>query len=69
MDAELFSSLQQFVTPIVEAIDKNTDKSQELLERLECIDNALDDIKDTADKDFRENILEWLRRIHQQGQP
>ncbi|KKL70394.1 hypothetical protein LCGC14_2105380, partial [marine sediment metagenome] len=43
--------------------------------RIECIDNTLDDFKDQrgvkeqSDAEFRENVLEWLRRIHQQGTP
>lgn len=29
--------------PLIAAVSENTDKQQEILERLECIDNKLDD--------------------------
>jgi len=69
----LVQEIQLAGTRITEAIEENTEKVQELLERIECIDNSLDDIKEArgineqSDADFRENVLEWLRRIHQQG--
>ncbi|KKL07961.1 hypothetical protein LCGC14_2580720, partial [marine sediment metagenome] len=65
----------ELLSKVVDAIELNTEKLQEVLERIECIDNTLDDFKDQrgikeqSDADFRENVLEWLRRIHQQGTP
>ena len=65
----------ELLSKVVDAIELNTEKLQEVLERIECIDNTLDDFKDQrgvkeqSDVEFRENVLEWLRRIHQQGTP
>ncbi len=65
----------ELLSKVVDAIELNTEKLQEVLERIECIDNTLDDFKDQrgikeqSDAEFRENVLEWLRRIHQQGTP
>ncbi|KKN64446.1 hypothetical protein LCGC14_0491340 [marine sediment metagenome] len=47
---------------IVETIDKNTSKLQEILDELR-------EHRSTADAEFKENLLVWLQRLHQQGQP
>lgn len=57
----------------IEAIELNTEKVQELLERVECIDNTLDDIRDArgpneqALGEYRENVLGWFQKLHTQG--
>jgi len=63
----------EFLTKVVDALEQNTEKVQELLERVECIDNSLDDIKD---EDCQNAILEGLNQIVrrlevliQQGRP
>ena len=65
--------VRELVTKIVDALEQNTEKVQELLERVECIDNTLDDIQD---KDCQEATLkcqnEIIRRLDQliqQGRP
>ena len=58
---------------LFDALERNTEKLQDLLERVECIDNSLDDIKDArgvneqSEADYRENVLGWLLKLHTQG--
>ena len=54
---------EELVTQIVDAIELNTEKVQELLERVECIDNTLDDIKA---EDCQGEIVKLLERISKQ---
>ena len=59
--------------PIVEAIELNTEKLQELLERVECIDNTLDDMKSedcqAAMLEGQNEIVRRLELMIQQGRP
>lgn len=62
--------------PLITAVDNNTEKQQEILERLECMDNTLDDISslitntlnEQEDKPTTEGseVIDLLRRISQQ---
>ncbi len=67
--------LDMAVEKIVDAIEKNTDKLQEVLERIECIDNTFDDVKQTLTdsaneaEDYNDNITSRLDTIIQQGRP
>jgi hypothetical protein len=58
---------------IVEALEVNTEKVQELLERVECIDNTLDDIKDedcqAETLKGQNEIIRRLEQLIQQGRP
>ena len=73
MNAEEYIQYVDLLKPVIEAVEETTAKVQELLERVECIDNSLDDIRDArgvqeqSAADFKDNVLEWLRRLHQQG--
>ena len=66
---------KEFVEALVDAINRNTEKLSETLERIELIEGLIEStrdqrgIKEQSDAEFRENVLEWLRRIHQQGTP
>ena len=57
---------EELISRVVDATELNTEKLQELLERVECIDNSLDDIKDNDDIP---EILECIKAIVQQGRP
>lgn len=48
---------------LIEAVEENTEKVQELLERVECIDNTLDDLKDNQFND--EEITSRLDKLIQ----
>ena len=37
------------LSKILDAIEQNTEKVQELLERVECIDNSMDEVRDNSD--------------------
>lgn len=48
------------IEEIKEKFDLQLEKTQELLERVECIDNSLDEIKD------KDEILETIREFQRQ---
>lgn len=48
------------IEEIKEKFDLQLEKTQELLERFECIDNSLDEIKD------KDEILETIREFQRQ---
>lgn len=48
------------IEEIKEKFDLQLEKTQELLERIECIDNSLDEIKD------KDEILETIREFQRQ---
>ena len=56
----LIEALNLNTSAIVEAIEDNTERVQELLERLECIDNSLDEMRD------KDPILEAIRELQRQ---
>lgn len=63
----------ELLSKVVDAIELNTEKVQELLERVECIDNTLDDIKgedcQNAILESQNEIVRRLELIIQQGRP
>ena len=65
--------VKEFVTKIVDALEQNTEKVQELLERVECIDNTLDDIQEKdcqeANLECQNQIVRRLDQLIQQGRP
>ena len=75
MDRHEIQALDDIAQKVIDAIELNTEKLQELLERIECIDNTLDDFKEQRNEseaaffEHRENVLGWLQKIHQQGTP
>lgn len=64
---------EEHLLKIVDAIEQNTEKVQELLERVECIDNALDDIRDedcqSENLKCQNEIVRRLDQLIQQGRP
>jgi hypothetical protein len=64
---------EEHLQKIVDAIELNTEKVQELLERVECIDNTLDDIRDedcqNAMLEGQNQIIRRLDQLIQQGRP
>lgn len=63
MTPEEYIQYTDLLKPILEAVEENTAKVQELLERVECIDNNLDDIKA---EDCQAEILSRIDRISTQ---
>lgn len=63
MDMNL-NDMKEIAASITDKIEESTEKLQEILERVECIDNSLDDLRDKADEQ-----LEQLKIIVQQGRP
>ena len=55
------SAIAELVDNVIQSIDLNTEKLQEVLDQR--------GIKEQSEADFQENVLGWLQRIHQQGTP
>lgn len=71
--ALILEGIEIQTSKIVDALEQNTEKVQELLERVECIDNTLDDLKsEDCQTEILKGLNDIVRRLEaiiQQGRP
>ncbi len=71
MDPQVITLLREacdFLDKINENLERIIEKEQEVLERIECIDNTLDDMKENS-SEFEVGALARLDTIIKQGRP
>lgn len=64
METDDIDFIRGLAKDVVEAIQEGNEKLQEILERVECIDNSIDQLRDDAIEQIAQ-----LKTIVQQGRP